>query len=144
MFDWDSVPDDIANYVAVEQLSDDEPEPLLDSKDSSTSIARFEFQSANLCRYRLSASISKKHDIVYVDVYGENMQQPRVIFGALRGPTIPTSWMVFFLPASESTSALVPMMEEGFSSSELETIRWMMQKVNLHQDFVDLLDLCIQ
>lgn len=43
MFDWDSVPDDIANYVAVEQLSDDEPnEP--DSKDSSTSIARFELQ----------------------------------------------------------------------------------------------------
>ena len=36
------------------------------------------------------------------------------------------------------------MMEEGFSSFELETIRWMMQKVNLHQDFVDLLDLCIQ
>ena len=60
MFDWDSVPDDIANYVAVEQLSDDEPnEPLLE--DSSTSIARFELQSANLCfDTRLSASISKK------------------------------------------------------------------------------------
>lgn len=27
---------------------------------------------------------------------GENMQQPHVMFGALRGPTIPTSWMVFF------------------------------------------------
>ena len=54
MFDWDSVPDDIANYVAVEQLSDDEPEPPLDSKDSATSIARFELQSANLCKYWLN------------------------------------------------------------------------------------------
>eukprot|EP00434_Breviolum_minutum_P028987 symbB.v1.2.025645.t1/scaffold2504.1/size77551/2 len=88
MFDWDSVPDDIANYVAVEQLSDDEPnEPLLE--DSSTSIAR-------------------PHNSYELDGV--------------------------FLPASESKSALVPMMEEGFSSSELETIRWMMQKVNLHQD----------
>ena len=72
MFDWDSVPDDIANYVAVEQLSDDEPEPLLDSKDSSTSIARFELQSANLCRYPVKCHHFEKAlyviNNVYVDV----------------------------------------------------------------------------
>ena len=38
------------------------------------------------------------------------------------------------LSSSECTSALVPMEDEDLSSAELETIRWMMQKMLMSQE----------
>ena len=44
MFDWDAVPDDIANYVAVERLSSDEE--LQEDRESPEKLG-----TARNCRY---------------------------------------------------------------------------------------------
>ncbi|CAK9081502.1 unnamed protein product [Durusdinium trenchii] len=88
MFDWDDVPDDIANYVAVEQLSSEE-------------------------------------ETTEVQPAAEPAKEEQRLGYELDGVT---------LAPSECTSSLVPMDDEEFSSAELETVRWMMQKVLMRQD----------
>lgn len=80
MFDWDEVPDDIANYVAVERSDSEGPE--------------------------------------------ERPSDVRSSGYALDG---------VYLECADCKSALVPIEDES-SARELETLRWMMQKLLLGQD----------
>ena len=85
MFDWDEVPDDIANYVAVERSSESEGPDEGDEEEAEPKS----------CGYAL--------DGVYLECSG-------------------------------CESALVPIDIEECSPRELETVRWMMQKLLLGQD----------
>ncbi|CAE7221629.1 Vwa8 [Symbiodinium sp. CCMP2592] len=98
MFDWDEVPDDIADYVAVEQPDSDREEPA----------------TPQLCPVRESDGPGPGCRLELGGVFLEKD-----------------------LAEASTISALVPSISEEApepTQAELETLRWMMQKVSMNQD----------